>query len=146
MLISHVSGDIAFRYLNYKNDAPSDSLPRKVTVCDINDHMLQVGEERALSQGITQGSNVHNVNRFTLQLYLIHYFSFLFLRDHLKERFLFSVYMKYISVRLNPTLMISTSCANTGNLFSDDTTRKYDYCQGACVVHKYKNTFNGHVS
>lgn len=51
-------GDIAFRFLKYvhtlrnKNMAPGTH----VTVCDINDRMLKVGEERAYKEGLVSGT------------------------------------------------------------------------------------------
>lgn len=49
-------GDIAFRFLKYIQTCENPSmLESHVTVSDINDHMLKVGEQRALANGITSG-------------------------------------------------------------------------------------------
>lgn len=46
------TGDIAFRYINYLNNLAKDKnvdlTGSHVTVCDINEHMLKVGEKRAI--------------------------------------------------------------------------------------------------
>lgn len=54
-MLYDILGDIAFRYMKYADEPMSDKSMREVTVVDINDHMLKVGEERANSQGLTQG-------------------------------------------------------------------------------------------
>ncbi|KAF6032155.1 coq5 [Bugula neritina] len=57
------TGDIAFRYLNYSNSTQSAGADyREVTVCDINEHMLKVGEQRAAQQGISRGINWLHAN------------------------------------------------------------------------------------
>ena len=43
--LSYITGDIAFRFKNYAKHA-------QVTVCDINDDMLQVGRNRAESMNM----------------------------------------------------------------------------------------------
>lgn len=49
------TGDISFRYLKYlQNQANPQSKQSHVTVSDINQHMLDVGEERAKRLGLTQ--------------------------------------------------------------------------------------------
>lgn len=45
------TGDIAFRFLNYKSNS-KHCLGRKVTVCDVNQDMLEVGKERAAQLGL----------------------------------------------------------------------------------------------
>ncbi|XP_012266938.2 2-methoxy-6-polyprenyl-1,4-benzoquinol methylase, mitochondrial [Athalia rosae] len=55
------TGDIAFRYLNYlKNTKNTENLQSHVTVCDINEAMLNVGKGRAEKQGWTvdKGYNI----------------------------------------------------------------------------------------
>ncbi|XP_046738886.1 2-methoxy-6-polyprenyl-1,4-benzoquinol methylase, mitochondrial [Diprion similis] len=48
------TGDITFRYLNYlKNTRNPQNLQSQVTVCDINEAMLDVGKARAEKQGWT---------------------------------------------------------------------------------------------
>lgn len=44
----HILGDIAFRFLNYERNSRR-ILGRTVTVCDVNQDMLDVGQERAAS-------------------------------------------------------------------------------------------------
>ncbi|XP_023941985.1 2-methoxy-6-polyprenyl-1,4-benzoquinol methylase, mitochondrial [Bicyclus anynana] len=55
------TGDISFRYLNYlKNkDLSASDKPSSVTVCDINQHMLDVGKARAERQGYSKEPSVH---------------------------------------------------------------------------------------
>lgn len=49
------TGDITFRYLKYlQNQANPFNKQSHVTVSDINQHMLNVGEERAKRLGLTQ--------------------------------------------------------------------------------------------
>lgn len=45
------TGDISFRVLKYLKNSKIPCLPGRITVCDINKSMLQVGEERALKAG-----------------------------------------------------------------------------------------------
>ncbi|KAM3957892.1 ubiquinone biosynthesis protein COQ3, mitochondrial [Aphomia sociella] len=53
------TGDITFRYINYlKNLGGAGERRSSVTVCDINQHMLDVGKLRAQKQGYTQNSSV----------------------------------------------------------------------------------------
>ncbi|XP_045771042.1 2-methoxy-6-polyprenyl-1,4-benzoquinol methylase, mitochondrial [Maniola jurtina] len=54
------TGDITFRYLNYlKNQGlPATDKRSSVTVCDINQHMLDVGKARAEKQGFTKDTSV----------------------------------------------------------------------------------------
>lgn len=52
------TGDIAFRYMNFLKDTPNPQAIRSyVTVCDINQHMLDVGKERANRLGLSQDNN-----------------------------------------------------------------------------------------
>lgn len=49
------TGDIAFRYLKYLNNLPiCGNKVSHVTVSDINQHMLDVGKERARTQGLEE--------------------------------------------------------------------------------------------
>ena len=56
MQILSLAGDIAFRYMKYSTGSIAT---REVTVCDINEHMLNVGEKRALELGLTEGTLIH---------------------------------------------------------------------------------------
>ncbi|XP_067938812.1 ubiquinone/menaquinone biosynthesis C-methyltransferase UbiE-like isoform X2 [Watersipora subatra] len=50
------TGDIAFRYMKYRGSSTTAGIgKREVTVCDINEHMLKVGERRANEQYLTEG-------------------------------------------------------------------------------------------
>lgn len=52
------TGDIAARFLaaaNRKGDLAQSHEPAHVTVCDINDHMLEVGRDRAIDKGRLDG-------------------------------------------------------------------------------------------
>jgi len=54
------TGDIAFRFLDQLTKAPSEDDPEPspqghVTICDINENMLQVGRDRALNEGRLKG-------------------------------------------------------------------------------------------
>lgn len=52
------TGDIAFRYLNFlKNTKNPNNLNSYVTICDINEHMLDVGKLRAGRLGFTVENN-----------------------------------------------------------------------------------------
>lgn len=51
------TGDIAFRFLKYKSSL-EDGNSRKVTVCDINQDMLDVGQKRASEYGFDK----HNIS------------------------------------------------------------------------------------
>ncbi|KAL6440597.1 hypothetical protein ACFW04_003232 [Cataglyphis niger] len=52
------TGDITFRYMNFLKNTPNpQSVHSYVTVCDINQHMLDVGKERANRLGLSQDSN-----------------------------------------------------------------------------------------
>lgn len=52
------TGDITFRYINFLKNTPNPhSIPSCVTVCDINQHMLNVGKNRASRLGFLQDSN-----------------------------------------------------------------------------------------
>lgn len=53
-----IEGDIAFRYMKFSTSGKYDDGDgtREVTVCDINEHMLKVGERRSIEQGLTQGT------------------------------------------------------------------------------------------
>lgn len=52
------TGDITFRYMNFLKATPNPQAIRSsVTVCDINQHMLDVGKERANRLGLSQDSN-----------------------------------------------------------------------------------------
>lgn len=49
------TGDISFRYLKYLQNQPNPQGKKShVTISDINQHMLDVGEERARKLGLTQ--------------------------------------------------------------------------------------------
>ncbi|KAM7350619.1 ubiquinone biosynthesis protein COQ3, mitochondrial isoform 3-T4 [Cochliomyia hominivorax] len=49
------TGDISFRYLKYLQNQPNPQGKQShVTISDINQHMLDVGEERARKLGLTQ--------------------------------------------------------------------------------------------
>ncbi|XP_059045944.1 2-methoxy-6-polyprenyl-1,4-benzoquinol methylase, mitochondrial-like [Achroia grisella] len=53
------TGDITFRYINYlKNLGEAGGRRSAVTVCDINQHMLDVGQLRAQKQGYTKDNAV----------------------------------------------------------------------------------------
>ncbi|XP_034828229.1 2-methoxy-6-polyprenyl-1,4-benzoquinol methylase, mitochondrial [Maniola hyperantus] len=54
------TGDITFRYLNYLRNQglPATDKRSSVTVCDINQHMLDVGKARAEKQGYTKDTSV----------------------------------------------------------------------------------------
>ena len=52
------TGDITFRYINYlRNTQNLQNTRSQVTVCDINQHMLDVGKERANRLGLSHDSN-----------------------------------------------------------------------------------------
>jgi len=52
------TGDITFRYMNFLRDTPNPhNIRSHVTVCDINEHMLDVGKKRANRLGLSQNSN-----------------------------------------------------------------------------------------
>lgn len=52
------TGDITFRYMNFLRSTPNPhNLRSHVTVCDINQHMLDVGEKRASRLGLSQNNN-----------------------------------------------------------------------------------------
>ncbi|XP_029679397.1 2-methoxy-6-polyprenyl-1,4-benzoquinol methylase, mitochondrial-like [Formica exsecta] len=52
------TGDITFRYMNFLKSTPNpQAIHSHVTVCDINQHMLDVGKERANRLGLSQDSN-----------------------------------------------------------------------------------------
>lgn len=52
------TGDITFRYINFLKNTPNPHNVRsQVTVCDINQHMLDVGKKRANSLNLSQDSN-----------------------------------------------------------------------------------------
>lgn len=52
------TGDITFRYINFlKNTLNPHNVRSRVTVCDINQHMLDVGKKRASRLGLSQDSN-----------------------------------------------------------------------------------------
>ncbi|RLU19077.1 hypothetical protein DMN91_009435 [Ooceraea biroi] len=52
------TGDITFRYMNFLRNTPNPHNTRShVTVCDINQHMLDVGKERANKLGLSQDGN-----------------------------------------------------------------------------------------
>lgn len=55
-----VTGDIAFRYLDYlKKQQNPDNLSSHVTVCDINEAMLNVGKNRAQKLGYTDENQIN---------------------------------------------------------------------------------------
>lgn len=47
------TGDISFRYIKYLNSIQSHNVRSKVTVSDINQHMLDVGQQRSIDLGYT---------------------------------------------------------------------------------------------
>lgn len=47
------TGDISFRYIKFLKDISSQSTKTEVTVSDINQHMLDVGKQRAMNLGYT---------------------------------------------------------------------------------------------
>ncbi|KAL6267589.1 hypothetical protein P5V15_000663 [Pogonomyrmex californicus] len=52
------TGDITFRYINFlRNTANPQNICSHVTVCDINEHMLEVGKKRASRLCLSQDSN-----------------------------------------------------------------------------------------
>ncbi|KAG5337430.1 COQ5 protein, partial [Acromyrmex charruanus] len=52
------TGDITFRYINFLRNTPNPHNVRShVTVCDINQHMLDVGQNRASGLGLSGDSN-----------------------------------------------------------------------------------------
>ncbi|XP_053616955.1 2-methoxy-6-polyprenyl-1,4-benzoquinol methylase, mitochondrial [Plodia interpunctella] len=52
------TGDITFRYLNYLRNLGPSARRSAVTVCDINQAMLDVGKQRAIKQGYTADGGV----------------------------------------------------------------------------------------
>lgn len=55
-----LAGDIAFRFLDYlKNQENPDNVPSHVTVCDINEAMLNVGKNRAQKLGYTDENQIN---------------------------------------------------------------------------------------
>lgn len=52
------TGDIAFRYINFLRNTPNlQNIPSHVTVCDINQNMLNMGQKRANELNLSQDSN-----------------------------------------------------------------------------------------
>lgn len=52
------TGDITFRYINFLKNSPNPQNIRScVTVCDINENMLNVGQERARKLNLSQDNN-----------------------------------------------------------------------------------------
>lgn len=52
------TGDITFRYMNFLRKTPNPrNIQSHVTVCDINQNMLDVGKKRAKKLGLSQQSN-----------------------------------------------------------------------------------------
>ncbi|KAL0117817.1 hypothetical protein PUN28_008896 [Cardiocondyla obscurior] len=52
------TGDITFRYINFLKNTPNPRNVRShVTVCDINQHMLDVGKNRANALNLSQNNN-----------------------------------------------------------------------------------------
>jgi len=52
------TGDITFRYMNFLRNTPNPhNISSHVTVCDINQHMLDVGKNRANKLGFSKDSN-----------------------------------------------------------------------------------------
>ncbi|XP_014489279.1 PREDICTED: 2-methoxy-6-polyprenyl-1,4-benzoquinol methylase, mitochondrial [Dinoponera quadriceps] len=52
------TGDITFRYINFLRNTPNPhNVSSHVTVCDINQNMLNVGQKRASELGLLQDSN-----------------------------------------------------------------------------------------
>lgn len=54
------TGDISFRYIKYLNKLNNSDVKSKVTVSDINQHMLDVGKQRSINLGLTN-SNLKNI-------------------------------------------------------------------------------------
>lgn len=56
------TGDISFRYLKYlEKQSNPKGLKSHVTISDINQHMLDVGKERAINLGLTE-ERLHNIS------------------------------------------------------------------------------------
>ena len=53
------TGDIAFRYLYYLKNMRNSEILNKVTVCDINPDMLEVGKKRAASLAHEESINLN---------------------------------------------------------------------------------------
>lgn len=52
------TGDITFRYMNFLKNTPNlQAIHSSVTVCDINQHMLDIGKEQANRLGLSQDNN-----------------------------------------------------------------------------------------
>lgn len=52
------TGDITFRCIHFLKNTPNlHNVSSSVTTCDINQHMLNVGQRRANELGLSQGSN-----------------------------------------------------------------------------------------
>lgn len=61
------TGDIAFRFLDHVAEANkllgNTADQSKVTICDINENMLRVGEQRAAKRGLTAVDPIYGRNR-----------------------------------------------------------------------------------
>jgi len=52
------TGDITFRYINFLKNTPNPcNIYSSVTVCDINQHMLDVGKRQTSRLGLLQDNN-----------------------------------------------------------------------------------------
>ena len=54
------TGDIAFRYLYHLKNLENNQILNKVTLCDINPNMLEVGKKRAAALGYEQSKQIIN--------------------------------------------------------------------------------------
>ena len=74
-MVSLVSGDIAFRFLNHvKNKSPRGSQRMEiadahVTVCDINKAMLDVGQQRAVRFNCSSGAQRGYLDVFSFECF-----------------------------------------------------------------------------
>ena len=58
-MLRNPTGDIAFRYLDYLRRQPNpEQQQSRVTVCDINEHMLNVGKKRAERLGYVDSTQI----------------------------------------------------------------------------------------
>lgn len=74
-MVSLVSGDIAFRFLNHvKNRSPRgrqrmETADAHVTVCDINKAMLDVGQQRAARFNHSSGAHTGYLDVFSFECF-----------------------------------------------------------------------------
>ena len=75
VMVSLVSGDIAFRFLNHvKNKSPRSrqrvaTADAHVTVCDINKAMLDVGQQRAARFNRSSGAHTGYLDVFSFECF-----------------------------------------------------------------------------